>query len=67
MSTPIATVLSVTGQAWARDADGNLRPLEPGDVLLEGEELITGENGRVQLDFAEAEPVTIGPEQTVAM
>ncbi|WP_166671022.1 retention module-containing protein, partial [Modicisalibacter xianhensis] len=67
MSTPIATVLSVSGQAWARDAEGNLRPLEPGDVLLEGEELVTGENGRVRLDFAEAEPVIIGPEQTVAM
>nr|WP_297459345.1 retention module-containing protein [uncultured Halomonas sp.] len=67
MSTPIATVLSVTGQAWARDADGNLRALEPGDVLLEGETLITSDNGRVRLDFGDAEPVAIGPGQTVAM
>ncbi|SDK85603.1 type I secretion C-terminal target domain (VC_A0849 subclass) [Modicisalibacter muralis] len=67
MSTPIATVLSVTGQAWARDADGNLRVLEPGDVLLEGETLITSDNGRVRLDFGDAEPVAIGPGQSIAM
>ncbi|MBZ9560449.1 retention module-containing protein, partial [Halomonas coralii] len=67
MSTPIATVLSVSGQVWARDADGNLRSLRPGDVLMEGEELITGDNGHVQLDLADSAPVVIGPEQAVAM
>ncbi|MEC9484147.1 MAG: retention module-containing protein, partial [Halomonas sp.] len=67
MSTPIATVLSVSGQAWARDAEGNLRPLEPGDILLEGEALVTADNGRVRLDLADAQPVSIGPGQQVIM
>ena len=41
----IAVVLSVTGQAWARDAEGNLRELRPGDVLQEGEVVVTPDGG----------------------
>ncbi|MCO7242532.1 retention module-containing protein, partial [Halomonas sp. Ps84H-12] len=48
-----ATVIAITGQAWARDEDGNLRELRIGDVLQEGETLITSADGRVELDFAD--------------
>ncbi|GGX90318.1 hypothetical protein GCM10007160_17210 [Litchfieldella qijiaojingensis] len=64
----IATVLSITGQAWARDSEGNLRELSPGDVLQEGETLVTSGNGSVQLDFGDGlEPALIGSGQQVAM
>ncbi|WP_048308631.1 retention module-containing protein, partial [Halomonas sp. PR-M31] len=65
MATPIATVLSVIGQAWARDADGNLRALKPGDVLLENEEVLTSGSGSVRLEFADANVTTIGPDDRV--
>nr|WP_298410012.1 retention module-containing protein [uncultured Halomonas sp.] len=65
MATPIATVLSVIGQAWARDADGNLRALKPGDVLLENEEVLTSDSGSVRLEFADANVMTIGPDDRV--
>ncbi len=45
----IATVISISGQAWARDADGNLRELRVGDTLHEGETLVTADNAIVQL------------------
>ena len=49
----MATVIAISGQAWARDEDGNLRELRIGDVIQEGETLITSADGRVELDFAD--------------
>ncbi|MDR5907813.1 retention module-containing protein, partial [Franzmannia qiaohouensis] len=64
----IATVLSITGQAWARDADGNLRELSVGDILVEGETLVTSDNGSVQLDFLDGlDPTMISGGQEIAM
>ncbi|WP_108447806.1 VCBS domain-containing protein [Halomonas sp. BN3-1] len=45
----IAIVVQVTGQAWARDAEGNLRPLAEGDRLTEGEVVISETGARVNL------------------
>ena len=53
-----ATIVSITGQAWARDEAGNLRELSIGDVLQEGETLITSSNGSVELDFADGTGVS---------
>ncbi|QTP59417.1 retention module-containing protein [Billgrantia antri] len=63
----IATVLSISGQAWARDASGNLRELRVGDALQEGETVITSNGGDVQLDFGDnLDPTVIqGGEQVV--
>ncbi|SDK60319.1 retention module-containing protein, partial [Billgrantia gudaonensis] len=64
----IATVVSITGQAWARDEDGNLRELSVGDTLQEGEVLVTSDNGRVQLDFGDGLDPTVvagGEEVTI--
>ncbi|MDT8896589.1 retention module-containing protein, partial [Halomonas sp. I1] len=64
----IATVVSITGQAWARDSQGNLRELHEGDALREGETLVTADNATVELDFGDAfGPTTIGGGETVAM
>ncbi|WP_199825254.1 retention module-containing protein, partial [Halomonas sp. G11] len=64
----IATVVSITGQAWARDPDGNLRELAVGDTLQEGETLVTSTNGNVQLDFDDGlPPTTIGGDEEVAI
>ncbi|NIC04219.1 retention module-containing protein [Billgrantia bachuensis] len=63
----IATVLSISGQAWARDASGNLRELRVGDALQEGETVITSNGGDVQLDFGDNLAPTLieGGEQVV--
>ena len=51
MSTTIAIVLEVTGDAWAEAPDGSRRALKEGDALMAGERLITADDARVQLDF----------------
>ncbi|MDX1464302.1 MAG: retention module-containing protein, partial [Halomonas sp.] len=65
----IATIISITGQAWARDASGNLRELRVGDTLQEGETLVTSDNGRVALDFADGfdDPTVIDGGREVVM
>lgn len=68
METVIATILSITGEAWARDENGNLRQLQPGDQLLAGEVLVTAPNAQVQLDFVDGTPaVTVAGGQEIAM
>jgi len=64
----IATIISITGQAWARDASGDLRELRVGDTLQEGETLVTSDTGRVILDFADGlDPIVIGEGQEIAI
>ncbi|WP_166644591.1 retention module-containing protein, partial [Halomonas ventosae] len=64
----IATIISISGQAWARDEAGNLRELRVGDTLQEGETLVTSDNGRVELDFADSlDPTVIDGGQEVVM
>ncbi|MDI5890552.1 retention module-containing protein, partial [Halomonas rhizosphaerae] len=64
----IATIISISGQAWARDEAGNLRELRVGDTLQEGETLVTSDNGRVELDFADGlDPTVIEGGQEVVM
>ncbi|PRY70746.1 retention module-containing protein, partial [Halomonas ventosae] len=64
----IAIIISISGQAWARDEAGNLRELRVGDTLQEGETLVTSDNGRVELDFADGlDPTMIEGGQEVVM
>ncbi|MCE8040285.1 retention module-containing protein [Halomonas sp. MCCC 1A11062] len=63
-----ATIISITGRAWARDADGNVRELSVGDTLQEGEVLVTSDNGSAQLDFGDGQdPALIEGGEQVAM
>ena len=63
----IATVVSTTGKAYARNADGELRELHTGDVLKEGETVVTPDGGRVELSFTDGSPLVINdmPEMTL--
>ncbi|MCG6662862.1 retention module-containing protein, partial [Billgrantia kenyensis] len=64
----IATVISITGRAWARDPDGNVRELNVGDTLQENEVLVTSDNGSAQLDFGDGlDPTLVEGGEQVAM
>ncbi|SEG42436.1 retention module-containing protein [Billgrantia desiderata] len=64
----IAIVLSISGQAWARDASGNLRELSVGDTLREGETVVTSQGGGVELDFGDnTAPTQIQGGEQVAL
>ena len=63
----IATVVAVTGEAYARNADGELREIRPGDVLLEGETVVTPDGGTVELSLSDGSPLVVSdvPEMTL--
>ena len=63
VSTPqaVATVIAVEGQAFARDPAGQMRPLGAGDVLREGDTIVTLAGGQVQLAFLDGQMLTVLP------
>ncbi len=63
----VATVVAVAGHAFARDAQGNLRALRPGDVLREGDVVVTSAGGRVELAFGDGTILPVEQQQTVAI
>ncbi|MFP5418618.1 MAG: retention module-containing protein, partial [Gammaproteobacteria bacterium] len=60
----IATVIAVEGQAFARDPSGQMRPLKAGDVLLEGDTVVTLAGGQVQLAFLDGHMLTLLPNES---
>ncbi|QDF95793.1 hypothetical protein CJ010_04130 [Azoarcus sp. DD4] len=64
---PVATVVAVTGNAFARDSEGKTRPLKAGDVLREGETIVTSAGGHVELAMNDGSRLDIGEKQTVAV
>ncbi|MCC4264542.1 retention module-containing protein, partial [Oceanimonas baumannii] len=67
MSVAIAVITEVSGQVAVKTPDGAVRQLSVGDTLFVGEELITGENGRVSLDFGDSVPMSFGENQTLQL
>jgi VCBS repeat-containing protein len=67
MSTAIASVVAVIGEAHVRNAKGELRAIKPGDVIFEGDIIVTSANGRVELKSVEGRGLEIEPNQTVTI
>ncbi|ERL53298.1 retention module-containing protein, partial [Halomonas huangheensis] len=64
----VATITSVTGKAWIRDAEGDLRVAREGDTLQAGEVIITSEGASVRMQLPDGrDPVTIGESTQVAL
>ncbi|MFH7326707.1 retention module-containing protein [Desulfurivibrio sp. C05AmB] len=66
-SQPVATVIAVFGRAAARNENGELRPLQPGDTLLQGETVITAADGRVELTFMDGSIMEVTADQSILM
>lgn len=64
--TTLAIVVSLVGQAWAENANGERRALEVGDQLAIDETLIMEEGARVDLDFGDNQQLTFLGEQQVS-
>lgn len=63
----IAKVSSVTGEAYARDSAGNLRRLKAGDVIREGEVVVSGNGAQVVLALADGRSMVIAERQAVTL
>ncbi|WP_395707817.1 retention module-containing protein, partial [Casimicrobium huifangae] len=59
MAAVIARVGKITGEAFVRDADGNLRRLKSGDAIHEGEVVQAGSGGQVQLILADGRDLVV--------
>ena len=62
-----ATVTSINGQAYARNAEGERRELRPGDVLFEGETLVTPDGGSAELSFVDGSSLLVSDVPEIAI
>lgn len=60
MSSPVVAILS--GKAWARSESGSMRPLHEGDVLHDGEVIITDDGSRVEIRMPDGSIVPVEGE-----
>ena len=67
MAVVIATVVSITGNAFVRDIQGQTRALRPGEALHEGDTLLTDEGARVELLDVGGDLLTFGGGERVLM
>ncbi|SUY70294.1 retention module-containing protein [Comamonas terrigena] len=67
MATTTVLVTQLTGQAWIRDADGNLTPLRTGMRIPVDAQLVTASGSTVQLQADGQPPMTVGENQNVAL
>ena len=67
MAAVVARVTNLTGQAFARDPDGNLRQLRSGDPVREGEVVQTADGGRVQLTTVDGRAVSLGAGEAIKL
>ncbi|HQV20523.1 MAG TPA: retention module-containing protein, partial [Gordonia sp. (in: high G+C Gram-positive bacteria)] len=67
INQPVATVVAVIGEAYARNADGAMRVLKAGDALYEGEVVITRNGGRVELATSDGQLLEVQPNETIAI
>ena len=63
MAEIVARVGKITGEAFARDADGNVRRLKSGDPVREGEVVQAAPGGQVEMRLADGRPVTVGANE----
>jgi len=65
--TVVGKVALLEGQAIARAADGSQRLLKLGDVVYEGETIVTGAGSRVELAFEAGRTYLVREQEAVAL
>ncbi len=67
MAAVVARVGKVTGEAFARDADGALRRVKSGDPIREGEVVQAGVGGEVQLKLVDGRELVVRPNEAAKL
>ena len=65
MAQVTATVVSVSGEVFARNAAGELRALKLGDVVFEGEVVVAAPGGVVELSGSDGSAMQVGGGQSM--
>ncbi|KAB2968256.1 retention module-containing protein, partial [Zoogloea sp.] len=61
------TVVFVQGEAYLRDISGKLTAIKPGDVVAEGQEIVTQAGAVVELQLGNGAKLSVGPERTLLL
>ncbi|WP_347250360.1 retention module-containing protein, partial [Zoogloea sp.] len=61
------TVVFVQGEAYLRDNSGKLSAIKPGDVVTEGQEVVTRGGAVVELRLPSGAKVSIGPDRELLL
>ncbi|MBI4995392.1 MAG: retention module-containing protein, partial [Rhodocyclales bacterium] len=67
MANAVGKVALLEGQAFARGQDGSQRALKVGDVVMEGEVIVTGAGSRVELAFEGGQSFLLREKETVTL
>ncbi|HLD66741.1 MAG TPA: retention module-containing protein, partial [Pseudomonas sp.] len=67
MAALIGVVSQVVGEVFAVAADGTRRPLEAGDRVFAGEQLVTAANGAVAVALASGGELTLGRDSQLML
>ena len=67
MAATTVLVTQLAGEAWMRDASGNLTPLRPGMRIPADARVITASGSSVRLVADGQDPITLGENQDVAL
>ncbi|MDD5330669.1 MAG: retention module-containing protein, partial [Sulfuricella sp.] len=63
----VGKVIVLQGQAFARSEDGHQHQLKLGDAVYEGEVIVTGPGGKVELSFDEGRSYVVREKETVTL
>ncbi len=66
-SNVIAKVISLSGEAFARNSAGKMRRLKVGDVIREGESVDAGDGGQAILKLADGRELSVRPGEVVRL
>ena len=66
-TTPVARVSAVEGQAFAKDKNGELRVLHVGDVIFEGDVLVTAAGSRIELAADDGRTLVLSSDETLTV
>nr|MBP8133737.1 retention module-containing protein [Zoogloea sp.] len=61
------TVVFVQGEAYVRDASGKLSVIKPGDIVVEGQEIITKAGAIVEFELPTGVKVSVGPDRQLLL
>ena len=64
---PVARVSAIEGQAFAKGKNGELRVLHVGDVIFEGDVLVTAADGRVELAADDERTLVVSANETLTV
>lgn len=64
-ASPAASVISVQGDAWAKNQNSTLRPLHKDDVIYSDEQLITAKKAKLHIKFTDGTEFNLSEETTI--